>query len=296
MNKVSIIGLGAMGSALAKGFLKRDHPTTVWNRSAEKANALVKEGAVRASSVAEAVAASELVVICLLNYDTVYEALGPASDALAGRVLVNLTNGTPAQARDMAKWTAEHGADYLDGGIMAIPPMIGALESLVLYSGSKKAFDAHEKQLATLGTSKYLGSDAGLAPLHDLALLAGMWGMFAGALHATALVGTENVEAKEFMPLLIPWLNAMTEGLPQMAEQIDTRDYTKDVISNLAMQAVAYLNLIEASKAQGISTELIAPMHDLMKRGVTAGHSTADLSSLIELIRKPITVPAVDKR
>jgi len=34
------------------------------------------------------------------------------------------------------------------------------------------------------------------------------------------------------------------------------------------MQAVAYVNLIEASQAQGVSTELIAPMQDLMKRGV----------------------------
>ncbi len=291
MNEVSIIGLGAMGSALADGFLKRDHVTTVWNRSTGKADALVAKGAVSALTVADAVAASNLVVVCLLNYDTVYEALGPASDTLSGRVLVNLTNGTPAQARDMSKWATERGADYLDGGIMAIPPMIGQPEALLLYSGSKNAFDTHRKELDSLGTSKYLGSDAGLAPLYDLALLAGMWGMFAGAIHATALVGTEKVEAREFMSLLIPWINAMTGGLPNLAEQVDTADYTKGVVSNLGMQAVAYVNLIEASKAQGISTELIAPMLDLMNRGVAAGYGAADLSSLIELIRKPKPLP-----
>ncbi len=99
MREVSVIGLGTMGSALADGFLKLGHPTTVWNRSPEKADALVAKGALRASSVADAVAASELVVVCLLNYDAVSEALSPARDALSGRVLVNLTNGTPAQAR-----------------------------------------------------------------------------------------------------------------------------------------------------------------------------------------------------
>ncbi len=75
---------------------------------------------------------------------------------------------------------AERGADYLDGGIMAIPPMIDRPEALVLYSGSEKSFNAYQKELDSLGTSKYLGSEAGLAPLYDLALLAGMWGMFAG--------------------------------------------------------------------------------------------------------------------
>ncbi len=287
----SVIGLGAMGSALAAAFLNRGHATTVWNRSAEKADALVAKGAVRAPTVADAVAANKLVVVCLLNYDTVYEALGAASDVLSGRVLVNLTNGAPAQARDMAKWAAERGADYLDGGIMAIPPMIGQPEALLLYSGSKTAFDAHQRELESLGTGKYLGGDAGLAALYDLALLAGMWGMFAGALHAVALVGTEKVEAREFMSLLIPWLNAMTGGLPGLAEQIDTRDYTKDVVSNLGMQAVAYVNLIEASKSQGVSTDLIAPMHDLMKRAVAAGYGAADLSSLIELIKKSPASP-----
>lgn len=286
MSDVSVIGLGAMGSALASGFLKRGHATTIWNRSAEKAEPLVAKGAVRAPTVVDAVVASRLVVVCLLNYDTVFDALGAASDALAGRVLVNLTNGTPAQARDMSKWAAERGADYLDGGIMAIPPMIGQPEALLLYSGSKTAFDAHQRELESLGTGKYLGRDAGLAALYDLALLSAMWGMYAGALHAVALVGTEKVAAREFMSLLIPWTHAMAEGLPQMAEQIDTRDYTKDVVSNLAMQAAAYANLIEASKAQGVSTELIAPMHDLMNRGVAAGHGAADLSSMIELIKK----------
>lgn len=278
-----------MGSALAAAFLNRGLAMTVWNRSAGKADALVAKGAVRAATVADALAASKLVIVCLLNYDTVSEALGDASETLSGRVLVNLTNGTPAQARHMANWTAERGADYLDGGIMAIPPMIGQPEALLLYSGSKDAFDAHRKELDSLGTSKYLGADAGLAPLYDLALLTGMWGMFAGALHATALVGTEKVEAREFMLLLVPWINAMTGGLPSMAEQVDTGDYTKEVVSNLGMQAVAYVNLIEASQAQGVSTELIAPMHDLMKRGVGAGHGNADLSSLIELLRKPTT-------
>ena len=267
-DEISVIGLGAMGSALAAAFLNRGLATTVWNRSAGKADALVAKGAVRAATVADALAASKLVVVCLLNYDTVYEALGDTGDALSGRVLVNLTNGTPAQARDMAKWATERGADYLDGGIMAIPPMVGQPEALLLYSGSKNAFDAHRKELDSLGTSKYLGADAGLAPLYDLALLTGMWGMFGGAIHATALVGTEKIEAREFMSLLIPWINAMVGGLPHLAEQVDTGDYTKEVVSNLGMQAVAYVNLIEASQAQGVSTELIAPMQDLMKRGV----------------------------
>ena len=41
---VSIIGLGPMGRAMAKAFLEKDHPVTVWNRTATKADALVTKG------------------------------------------------------------------------------------------------------------------------------------------------------------------------------------------------------------------------------------------------------------
>jgi 3-hydroxyisobutyrate dehydrogenase-like beta-hydroxyacid dehydrogenase len=291
MSDISVIGLGTMGSALAAAFLNRNIATYVWNRSSAKTDALVAKGAVRTATVRDALAASKLVVVCLLNYDTVYEALKDARDALSGRVLINLTNGTPAQARDMARWAADFGANYLDGGIMAVPPMIGRHEALILYSGSKDAFEDHKRQLEILGTAKYLGNDAGLASLYDLALLAGMWGMFAGAIHAVALVDTEKVTARQFMSLLMPWLNAMSPGLVRLAEQVDAGDYTEGVVSNLAMQAVAYSNLVEASEAQGVSTKLIAPMHDLMNSAVATGYGAAGLSSLIELIRKPRPSP-----
>ena len=118
--------------------------------------------------------------MCVLEYDTVREILTPAGSALVGRVLVNLTNGRPQQAREMAEWVASQGAEYLDGGIMATPLMIGQPHSLVLYSGPEAVFHTYQTTLELLGTGKYLGADPGLASLHDLALLSGMYGVFAG--------------------------------------------------------------------------------------------------------------------
>ncbi|MEV4160384.1 NAD(P)-binding domain-containing protein [Nonomuraea dietziae] len=118
---VTVIGLGAMGRALAGAFLENGHPTTVWNRSIGKAEALAARGATVANTVDEAIAASPVVVICVLDYAVVHEILDPLSGSIAGRTLVNLTNGTPKQAREAAEWATGYGADYLDGGIMACP-------------------------------------------------------------------------------------------------------------------------------------------------------------------------------
>lgn len=283
---VTVIGLGAMGSALAEAFLHRGLPTTFWNRSANKANPLIDHGAVRAATVADAVAASKLIIVCVLDYHVVNEILDSLGDIVTKRTLVNFTNGTPAQARQMATRTAKLGADYLGGGIMAVPEFITQLEAMMLYSGSQKAFASYQQELSILGTSTYLGPDAGLASIYDLALLSGMYGMFAGFLHAVALVGTEKVSATEFMSLLAPWLNGMIASLLDLAKQVDTGDYTKDVASNLGMQAVAYANIVETSKAQEISVDLLEPMQTLIDRRIADGHGADDISSLIELIRK----------
>ncbi|TPK54915.1 NAD(P)-dependent oxidoreductase [Mesorhizobium sp. B2-4-19] len=285
MSDIAVIGLGAMGTALAEAFLNKGHAVTVWNRSPAKSDVLAAKGAVVAASVEEAVSSSPLIVACLLVYDTVRQVLDPAREALPRRTLVNLTNGTPEQARAMSDWVAEYGADYIDGGIMAVPPMIGGQHALILYSGSRQAFDAHAGRLEALGASRYLGEDAGLAPLYDIALLSGMYGLFAGVLHALALTGAAGIPAREFMPLLGSWLQAMQGGLPKWAEQIDSGDHSSNVVSNLGMQADAYFNLIDASRSADISTELVLPMQNLMKRGVTAGRANADLSSLVGLLQ-----------
>src|SRR5262249_38096475 len=104
-----------------------------------------------------------------------HDILDPVDDVLSGRVIVNLTTGTPRDARSAADWAAERGADYLDGGIMAIPPSMATPQALVLYSGSQSAFEAHRQDLASLGAARYLGTDPGLASLYDLALLSAMF-------------------------------------------------------------------------------------------------------------------------
>ncbi|WP_169803790.1 NAD(P)-binding domain-containing protein, partial [Actinomadura rubrobrunea] len=132
---VTVIGLGSMGTALARAFLRAGHPTTVWNRTPEKADGLVAEGAVRAATVAEAASAAELIVICVLDHRAVRAILDAAGDALAGRVVVNLTSSTPEEARQAAARAAERGVRYLDGAIMAVPTMIGSERALIFYGG-----------------------------------------------------------------------------------------------------------------------------------------------------------------
>ncbi|MEU8227416.1 NAD(P)-binding domain-containing protein [Kribbella sp. NPDC048915] len=94
---ITVLGLGAMGTALARAFLTAGHPTTVWNRTPGRSPELDTRGATRATTALEAVAASPLVVVCLLDDETVRATLEPIAAELTRRTLANLTSSLPSQ-------------------------------------------------------------------------------------------------------------------------------------------------------------------------------------------------------
>ncbi|MGV9450846.1 NAD(P)-dependent oxidoreductase [Streptomyces sp. NPDC003635] len=284
---LTLLGAGAMGSALARAWLAAGHPVTVWNRTTARAEALEREGATVANSAAAAVAANRLVIACLLDDDSLGEALADAD--LTGRDLVNLTTGTPAEGRARAAWAEERGARFVDAGIMAVPPMIGSPDSgaFVFYSGSAGLFEEHRETLGVPAGTAYVGADPGFAALHDVALLSGMYGMFGGIAHAFALIRGEDIAPKDFAPLLVSWLTAMAPAALESAAKLESGDYTQDVVSSLAMQVAGVPTFVRTAEEQGVRTELIQPYFDLMRRRLESGpHEGEDTTGVIDLLRK----------
>ncbi|KAL4878079.1 hypothetical protein BJY04DRAFT_196686 [Aspergillus karnatakaensis] len=280
---ISLFGLGAMGKALATKYVDTGYTTTVWNRSPSKADSLVAKGAKLASTVAEGLEASNLIILCLLVNDTVKDTLSKATSSLAGKTIVNLTNGTPEQARELSDWITSLGAEYIHGGIMAVPSMIGTPHSVLLYSSkTPDVFTRIEPDLAHIGTSRFVGEDPGSASLHDLALLSGMYGLFSGFFQATALVRTQpGTTATGFLELLAPWLSAMTQYLGVLAAQIDNKDYSTQS-ANMFMQVTAMQNIVDTFQAQGVTSSMFLPLLELMKKAVEGGHADSDISAVIE--------------
>lgn len=280
---VTVLGLGAMGSALATTLLDAGHRLTVWNRTPARAADLSARGAGAASTIGAAVAANRLVIACLLDHASVHETLDPVIADMRGSSVVNLTTTTPNEARELATWAAGHGVDYLDGAIMAIPPMIGTPEASILYSGPREVFDAARPVLDRWGTSTYDGADAGLASLVDLAMLSGMYMMFAGFLHGAAMVGSVGMSATEFAARATPFLSAMTTGFALDAAVIDGGDYTVDGQQSLEFSDLSHI--VRASEEQGVRPTTIAAVQELISRQIADGHGAEGFARLYESFR-----------
>ncbi|MEU9691838.1 NAD(P)-dependent oxidoreductase [Amycolatopsis japonica] len=276
---ISVVGLGLMGTALARAFLKAGHPTTVWNRTAAKADPLVAEGARLAPTIGDALGAGGVTIVCLTDYSAVRELLGDAG--LDGATLVNLTSGDSAQARETAAWAEKHGARYLDGAIMAIPSSIGTDEAVILLSGPQPDFD-----LGALGTVSHLGEDPGLASLYDVAGLTMMWSVLNAWLQGTSMLKTAGVDAATYAPFARQIAAGVADWLPGYAEQIDQGSFPAEV-SALETDARAMAHMVEESEALGVNAELPKLIKAMADRAIAAGHGGEQYPVLIREFERP---------
>ncbi|MGW7094054.1 NAD(P)-dependent oxidoreductase [Streptomyces sp. NPDC054874] len=284
---VTVIGLGAMGSALAAAFIAAGHPTTVWNRTASRAAPLVAQGAAHPETVAEAVAAGPLVITCLTTYEDTIEALEPAAVALKGRDLVTLNSGSPAGARRTAEWVRGHGARYLGGAIKNVPPAVGAGDTLLYYSGDATVFTAHEPVLRVLGgDTVYLGADPDLAALYEMAvggtLLPALVGFFQGA----AALRARGLEAASMVRFSEQWFQMIASVLPVLAREIDSGDYSEP-LSSVNVFVAGAAHDAELGKEAGLDVEWHKPFHELLERAVEAGYGTQSIAALTEILKEP---------
>ena len=289
---VTVLGLGAMGRALAHAFLGAGHPTTVWNRSPGRAGDLVTAGATEAPSVAAAVAASPVTVVCVLDrgaVDAVFEAAG---DALSGTTVVNLTSSTPDDARALAQHARAAGARYLDGKIMVPTPLIGTADAWVIYAGDRTVYDQQKATLQAFGgQADMLGDDDGLASLHDLAMLDVFFNGVAAFLHASALVGADGVTAREFLPHALRVLSVLQVSLEGAARDVDAGHYPGDE-DNLVMDSRALDHIVEVSAARGVDPTLPEVVRALARNAIDAGHGADGFSRVVDLLRRPAAVAA----
>lgn len=284
---VTVVGLGSMGQALAKAFLDAGHPTTVWNRTAAKAAPLVAKGATHAAGLRAAVEASPLVITCLTTFEDTRSALEPAREALAGRTLVTLNSGSPAGARAMATWAADHDARFLAGAVKNVPAAVGAPDTLLYYSGDKTVFDEYETTLKVLGgDTVHLGVEADLAALYEMAVGAMLLPALVGFFQGAAAVQARGLEAGSTVRFAGKWLDMINSLLPVYAKQIDDGDYTDAAASvNLFLAGAAHD--AELTEETGVDTAWLAPLHDLLRRAAEAGHGEHSISALTEVLRKP---------
>ncbi|GAB2618371.1 NAD(P)-binding domain-containing protein [Streptomyces capparidis] len=267
-----------MGHALAAAFAAAHHPTTVWNRTPGKGDDL---DATVAGTAAEAIAASPLVVVCVLDYEVARSVLD--AEALKGRTLVNLSGGSPEQARAMAAWAAEHGVDYIDGVIVATPEAVGGPEAALFYSGPGDAYDTHRSTLAALGgNANHLGEDPGRAAAFDASLQDLFWTAMSGVVHMFALAGRENIDPADIAGHAKAMLGFFPDLIDQVAGQVAAGHFPGDMARITSVAAVMD-HILAAVRAKDLDNGVLSAARAEVQRAIDAGHGSEGFGRLAAL-------------
>jgi 3-hydroxyisobutyrate dehydrogenase-like beta-hydroxyacid dehydrogenase len=275
--KVSVIGLGQMGAAIAAALVSAGHDVTVWNRTPGKE----VENTIVAPTAADAITASPVALAVVSDYPTVRDLFADST----GGALVNLATGTPEEAQEMADWAAARGVDYLDGAMLAVPQSVATPDAQFLYSGSTAVFDEHREILDVVATSRYLGPDPTVAAVWDSALLGIGYSALLGYLHAAALLDTAGTSPSQFQPMVGQWLTTMAGLMAELGGEIEAGEY-RDATSPVGLNRWAVAKLVNTSLVRGVSAEPLNTLRALLDRAVADGRADESVGSLYESLRR----------
>jgi 3-hydroxyisobutyrate dehydrogenase-like beta-hydroxyacid dehydrogenase len=204
--KVGFIGLGHMGSAIAANLIKAGHEVTVYNRSAEKADALVKLGARKAVRIADA-CRGEVVMTMLADDNAVTETVWGDDRLLAtlpaGAIHASMSTISVALSKRLTEAHATVGQRYVAAPVFGRPEAAAAAKLFIVPAGDPAAiaacqplFDAAGQKTIPMGTEP---SAANLIKLSGNFLLAALIESLGEAI---ALVGKSGIDRKAYVELL----------------------------------------------------------------------------------------------
>ena len=282
MSEIAVIGLGAMGTALGQALVKAGHSVTVWNRTPQKMEPLVELGAKGAESVVDAVQASPRIMVCIDNYVATKELLGTGDVVphLSGRTLIQLSTGTPKEAREASEWMIARDVAYLDGAILCSPDSIGTDDAQILLSGDEAAYERAGNLLECLGGAvRYLGTNVRAASALDLAWLCTCYGRFMAIIHAASMCESEGVGVDDFISLF--------PGNP------DIQRYATVIHEKSFHECTATLRVWDAAlqriQQQGVDADINTEIPDFVasffKKAVDAGYGEENVMALVKVLQ-----------
>lgn len=286
MKSIAILGLGQMGSTLARLLLNAGFEVHVWNRSPGKAAALIEAGACLAASPADAAARAQFAVMCVHDHAAAMEILAQQGvwHALEGKALLQFTTFSPQEAAAASDTARGHGVAYMSGAIQVAPEQMGKPDTTILLSGARTAADSVKDVLAAFGGNVvWLGESASAAATMDLATLSFVYGATAGFLQGAALAQREGLDLQRYGAIVQAMSPSFGEFLQHEANVIASGDFGISQ-SPLSISVDATRRIHGAMREAGLDAALPAVIVQLLQRAVAQGYGSEELAAVVKVI------------
>jgi len=281
---VAILGLGIMGSGMARRLLSSNFSLTVYNRDRAKCIPFAAAGAFVAESPREAASRSQI-ILSMVADDTAsrHTWLGD-SGALAGvspsSVLIESSTLSIDWIKELESAAAQLGCEFLDAPVTGSKPQAESGELLFLVGGSPDALDAARPVFSVLGRDVVHLGPSGSGALMKLInnFLCGV--QAASFAEAVSLIDAGGLDRDKAVSIL-------TAGAPgsgivkRVADRIATHDFTPNFALRWMAKDLAYA--VGSASASGIPLRTGAAALSIFQDAIADGHGDEDFAAVTKL-------------
>jgi 3-hydroxyisobutyrate dehydrogenase-like beta-hydroxyacid dehydrogenase len=283
--EVGFVGLGVMGGGVTRRLLAAGHGIHGWNRTPEKAAALVDLGLVLEDSP-RAVAERADVVFSMVTNVAALRAVAEGEDGIVaglgpGKVWVDMTTAAPAVSRELAEHVRETGADMVDA------PVSGSVSTLeegrlsIMVGGSEETFRRVEPILLDIGPKVTRVGDNGQALLLKIAINLSLHVQMVAFCEGLLLAEKDGIDREVALDVMLgsviasPMLKYRAPFVLDMPEEawFDVNMMQKDML--LALEAGRQLDvpmpttaianeLLTAARAMGLEHNDFAVVYEVL--------------------------------
>ena len=286
MARVAVLGLGLMGSELARNLLSKGNKVHGFNRTREKARPLVENGLVACPTPREAVEDAEVVITMLSDQDAVSEVAFGANGFLnvmkPGSLWVDMSTILPEKSVEHAHSCDAKGVQRLDAPVVGGPVRAFRGELLVIVGGRREVFEKHVAFLENFGRVIYVGP-FGAGHSMKLAFNLYLAVLSAGFSEALTLAQKLGLNGEDFVDVVnkTHQKNSYTEDKgPKVAK----RDFTPTFTLEMMRKDLALVQ--EEQLIRRVSLPVTASVLELYTAAMNQGFSKLDYSSIAAMLEK----------
>jgi 3-hydroxyisobutyrate dehydrogenase-like beta-hydroxyacid dehydrogenase len=282
--RIGFLGLGTMGAPIANNLRKAGHDVTVWNRTASKAEHIVKKGAKLARTPRECAAGRDLVLTCLSDEKALDAVLDGPDGVLAGLaegdVVVDLSTAGVRAARSMAERVGKRGARFVAGPILGSRAAAEKAQIVLVVGGPAAALDRARPALHAVSARMFELADPAQAALMKLCINAVGGAMITAFGEALALGASGGLEVARIVEIL--QASGFHSPLYLMkGEQVVQRDWAPRFAIHLAEKDERLAQ--DAAAEQGARMPISEAVRGLFAEAMKSGRGDQDIAAVADL-------------
>lgn len=284
--KVGVVGLGLMGSGIARRLAGAGHELVVYNRSRQKADALSKVARV-AASPKELAGLCDVVVTVVTDFDAAKDVLLGADGLAASQnrpVVVDASTISPAQSEFLAQELKKRGIEMLGMPVMGGPAAAEAGELIPMVAGSKGAFEKARPVIETLGKQVfYIGEKAGSANAVKLALNMNIALIATAVSEGITLTRGCGIDPAVFVQILNStyFKTGLSEkkGPKMVAGDFEPSFHLKNMLKDLELAA-------GMAQARGLAVPATSAVQQMFRAASNSGFSEQDYTAICAFLAR----------